>query len=116
MNILKLKIHYLMHKDRFNVLKYGHMCLNLCLIWMPVIPTVESFSHPLSNLVTSLCVICGPGGLFLLLYYLCPLLQDGFLKIFRFGKVFHVLFQSLPTVFHHLDTTETFKTPLDEIM
>jgi len=32
MNILKLKTHYLMQKERFNVLKDGQMGLNLCLI------------------------------------------------------------------------------------
>ena len=32
MNILKLKIHYIIQKERFNMLKDSEMGLNLCLI------------------------------------------------------------------------------------
>jgi len=41
-----------MKKQRFNVLKDGHMSLNLCLIWRPIIPPTKNVAHPLGNLVT----------------------------------------------------------------
>lgn len=44
MHILKLKIFHIMQQEMFNVLRDGHMVLNLGLIWRPIDNLPEKFN------------------------------------------------------------------------
>lgn len=113
MIILKLKIHYIMKKEMFNVLKYGQMGLNLCLIWRSITPPVESVAHPLSNLKTSLCLIHGPSGLPNQYIPAFPLMKDGFFKIFslaRSSTSFSNLLLPFPTIWTPLEPSKCPQT------